>query len=142
MRPLPLIGLLFACSETPAGGGTDETSGDDWQLVSYLDEGTVCFDDQAAAIVVSVTAPDCLSSSCSREFGGDCEAALDGTVITVTSEITWEQNVGEDVPCTDDCGIPTVTCAIAHMADGTYTVRIGGVESTLEVPITEPCYPY
>ena len=135
MRYLPLFLALAACPPVTGGGGSDE----DWQPVSYIDEGQVCFADQDMEVVVSVTAPDCLSSSCSRDLAGECTAVVDGTTITLTSDIHWEQNIGEKVACTEDCGAPTVECTISDLPDGTYTVTLGGVESTLIVPITEPC---
>ncbi|MBX2802079.1 MAG: hypothetical protein KTR31_30640 [Myxococcales bacterium] len=109
----------------------------DWQPVSYVDEGEVCFSADGTDVTVDVVAPDCLSSSCSRDLGGSCEAVVDGTDITLTSEVTWEQDAGTGIACTDDCGIPMVTCTIADLADGTYTVTHGTETLTLTVPVED-----
>ncbi|MEN0068621.1 MAG: hypothetical protein AAGA48_41270 [Myxococcota bacterium] len=107
-----------------------------WEPVSYVDEGAVCLEASGSDVTVTVTAPDCLSSSCSRDLGGSCEAVVDGSTITVTSEITWEEAVaGSNLDCTDDCGAPRVTCTIeGGLADGPYTVEIGGEATSIEFP--------
>jgi len=107
-----------------------------WEEVSYVDEGAVCLEADGADVRVTVTAPDCLSSSCSRDLGGQCEATVDGSTITVTSTITWEQAVaGPNLACTDDCGLPQVSCTIpGGLDDGEYTVEIGGESTTVDYP--------
>jgi hypothetical protein len=140
MRTFGWLVLLVACGEDPGGGGGDtDGGGDDWQPVSYQDQGTVCVEDQGAGATVSVTVDDCMSSSCSRAFEGSCTATVDGATVTVTSDLHWEQNLGEGVACTDDCGIPTTSCEIADLPDGTYTVVLGGVETEVTLPATTPC---
>jgi hypothetical protein len=111
---------------------------DDWQPVSFVDEGTVCFAQQDSDISISVTAPGCMSSSCSRNFAGSCAATVSGTEIALTSDIAWEQNEG-DVACTDDCGIPTTSCDLTGLADGSYTVTFGDQTFALTVPVADPC---
>jgi len=133
---LPL--LLAACTGT--GNGTDTGAIDDWQPVSYVDEGTVCFESSGVDLVVNVTAQDCMSSSCSRAFEASCTVTRDdATTLTLTSDIHWEQNVGVGVPCTDDCGIPRTSCTLPSLADGTYVVKFGTEELELVFPATEPC---
>lgn len=113
-----------------------------WEEVSYIDEGTVCLEVSGADVTVTVTAPDCLSSSCSRNLEGTCEATVDGTTITVTSEITWEQAVESPrLGCTDDCGAPIATCTIpGGLPDGDYTVEIGGTQQEVTLPDAECMY--
>jgi hypothetical protein len=131
---LPL--LLAACTGTATGN-------DDWQPVSYVDEGEVCFESSGVDLVAYVTAPDCLSSSCSRAFEGSCTLTMDDpSTLTLTSDIRWEQNVGERVACTDDCGIPRVSCTLPSLPDGTYTVAFGSQTLDLTFPATEPCDPF
>jgi hypothetical protein len=113
--------------------------GDDWQPVSYVDEGELCFQQDDTEVVVEVDPGECLSSSCSRSYEGSCTATVQDDTITVTSDISWEQNEGESVPCTDDCGFTAVTCTLPALADGTYTVVFGDEQSQLVVPIEGSC---
>lgn len=137
MRAVPFLILWAGCVELPIGPGADP--GDDWVPVSYVDEGDLCFEDQGGDVVVRVTAPDCLSSSCSRDLGGSCEGTVVGDVVTLTSEVHWEQNQGPEVACTDDCGAPAVSCALPALADGTYSVALGTETVELVVPVTTSC---
>lgn len=145
----PLIALAAACTGTVPKTDTNDTDSglttppvtEDWQPVSYVDEGEVCFTQGDPDVNVTVTVQDCMSSSCSRAFAGSCTVTVDGTDITVTSDLHWEDNVADNASCTDDCGIPSATCTLPALADGTYQVTIGGTTTTLVVPITEPC-PY
>ena len=108
-----------------------------WEQVSYIDEGRVCLRADGEDVLVTVVAPDCLSSSCSRDLDGSCEATVKGGTITVSSEITWEQAVyvGPGGGCTDDCGAPLVECTIeGGLADGTYDVVIGEETTTVDLP--------
>lgn len=111
-----------------------------WEAVSIPDEGNVCLEPQESDVRVTVTADGCLSSSCSRNLGGSCEALVDGTTITVTSEITFERAVaGARLFCTDDCGVAQVTCTIpGGLADGMYDIVIGDETSTVDFP-TDGC---
>lgn len=128
-----LVALALVACELPGVS--------DWQPVSFVDEGEVCFEDAAPDVTVRVIAPGCLSSSCSRDLGGSCTAVVDGTDITLTSDISWEEDRG-DVACTDDCGIPAVSCTLADLPDGTYTVTFGSQTLTLTVPVDEKCSGY
>lgn len=108
-----------------------------WEPVSFADEGEVCFDADGTDVTVEVAAPGCLSSSCSRNLGGSCAAVVDGTDITLTSEVTWEQDRGVGIACTDDCGLPSVMCTMEDLADGTYTVTHGDETFTLTIPLED-----
>jgi hypothetical protein len=135
--------ILAGCTGTDpkdSGQTGDSTApGDDWQLQSYVDEGALCFEGTATEVTVWVDPQLCLSSSCSRAFQGSCTATLADTTITVTSDISWEQNVGVGVDCTDDCGSTAVSCTLPPLADGTYTVLFGTEQVELVIPTTQPC---
>lgn len=113
----------------------------DWQPVVYVDEGAVCFEPSGTDVTVHVTVQDCMSSSCSRNFDAECSAVVEGTEITLQSDIRWEDDQG-NVSCTDDCGIPAVSCTIANLAEGTYTVTFGTETFSLTVPVEGDCKAY
>lgn len=110
---------------------------DDWQPQEHIDDGAPCFASGDSGVDVVVVLEECLSSSCSRNLVGSCEATVDGNTITLTSTITWEQNVGEGVACTEDCGVPQANCTIEGLADGDYTVEYGGQTLDLTVPVAD-----
>jgi hypothetical protein len=142
------IVVVAACTgggATKDSGGTGHTGtvpAEDWQLQSWVDAGVLCFEVDGTGVTVRVDPQECLSSSCSRAFQGSCSATVKGTAITVTSDISWEQNVAEGATCTDDCGSTAVECTLPALADGTYTVTFGTQQSELVVPITADCPPY
>lgn len=139
---LPLSGCVVFFGD---GDPTDTGAVDDWQLQTHLDDGEVCFTAGDGGVDVVVVLAECLSSSCSRDFAGSCEATVDGSEITLTSTLSWAQNLGEGVPCTDDCGLPQADCTIAGLADGTYDVTYGGETFTLTVPVVDTAcdaYPF
>lgn len=128
---------LFACDETdpPADG--------DWELQEHVDDGDLCASGGGVdPVAISVTVQDCMSSSCSRAFVGECSATLSGSVITVTSDISWEDNVAPNATCTDDCGIPMASCELTGVPDGTYTVMLGAQSLTVVLPSTDACSPF
>jgi hypothetical protein len=122
---LVVIGMTFACGR--------------WETVTFVDEGDLCFEQRGPSVAVSVTAPDCLSSSCSRDLDGSCTSQLDGTTIVLTSEISWEDDEAKFAQCTSDCGAPTIECDLGELPDGTYTVVHGEEQVSLVVPVTEAC---
>ncbi|HWB76043.1 MAG TPA: hypothetical protein VG755_13835 [Nannocystaceae bacterium] len=111
--------------------------GGPWDEVSFVDEGQLCFSTQSDGIAVEVQAPDCLSSSCSRDPHGTCEATIDGERITITSEFHWEERNGGIKGCTLDCGRVVADCTLAGLAPGTYTVVHGEEEVELVVPLAQ-----
>lgn len=125
---LPLTGCFVIF-----GDGNPIT--DDWQLQTFADEGDVCFVQGDGGVDVTIVLNDCMSSSCSRDFAGSCEAVVEGSTITLTSDMSWEQNVAVGAMCTDDCGIPQADCTISGLADGTYEVTFGDQTVTLTVPV-------
>lgn len=143
MRPCWMMMLAAACTGVGPGdsGKTGDTGApvDDWQPVSYVDEGELCIEGSDTDVTIWVDPQECLSSSCSRAFMGSCEATVQGATITVTSDISWEENRGPNVACTDDCGSTAVSCALPALADGTYTVIFGSEQRELVVPIEETC---
>lgn len=104
-----------------------------WGDVSFADEGEVCFSQTLAAVSVEVSAPDCLSSSCTRNVEASCSAAVEGTRIEITSDFSWEEK--DRGTCTLDCGSATAACSVGPLADGTYTVVHGEEEFQLVVPL-------
>jgi hypothetical protein len=121
-----------------AFGGCGLPGIEEWQLVTYIDDGELCFQNEGTNLIIAVTAPDCLSSSCSQDLGGTCVPTVDNLTITLTSEVFWQQYVGA-LDCTADCGAPTVTCAIAGLPNGTYTVIHGDDQVQLVVPVAATC---
>jgi hypothetical protein len=107
-----------------------------WGSVSRENEGDVCFAQRGSDVEVTVTACDCLSGSCSRDVGGNCDAMVMGTTIEITSEIHWEDRGGQ---CTDDCQRASVTCTIATPPAGDYSVVFGDQQQQVTVPVVEDC---
>lgn len=115
---------------------------DNWQAASQTDEGTTCVKagstDKKASI--HVNGELCLSSSCSRNIKGSCDATLDGSTITVTSQFDWEENVGVNVPCTYDCISRIVECGtVGPLPAGTYTLVHGTASEEVVVPNDGDC---
>ena len=110
-----------------------------WETTTFTDEGDLCFEQRGASVAVTVTAPDCLSSSCSRNVEGSCSATVDGTTIQLTSEIRWEDDEGKFAQCTDDCGSASAECDLGELPDGIYTVVHGEDEVQLVVPAEDAC---
>jgi hypothetical protein len=109
--------------------------GGQWGEVSFVDEGELCFSSQLDAIAVEVRAPECMSSSCSRDTQATCDATVEGNRITITSDIRWEEKDGGLKGCTLDCGTAAADCNIGQLAPGTYTVVHGEEETELVVPL-------
>lgn len=127
--------LLFWVFAGCLGGGTTDTGAEDeWVPREHIDDGQVCWSGAAGSLELTVVVQDCMSSSCSRGFQGACAASVDGSTIMLTSDISWEDNVGENIPCTDDCGIPMATCTLEGVADGTYTIAFGAQSLTIDLP--------
>ncbi|MEQ1570718.1 MAG: hypothetical protein ABMA64_34130 [Myxococcota bacterium] len=130
---------LFALVVLPLAGCPVS---EDWRLQSYVDEGEVCVTGGGGTAEFLVTVQECMSSSCSRAFAGSCEATFDGAAVTLTSDLSWEDDFTPGAECTDDCGIPSTTCTIADLPDGTWDVAFGGQTLTITLPATEPCSPF
>jgi hypothetical protein len=107
-----------------------------WHEVSFEDEGDACFEMAGENVIITVTAPGCLSGGCHRGVGGSCEAVVEGSTITLTSEIHWEERDGR---CDADCGSASVTCVIPSLPAGTYTFVHGEGFATIMTPIDGVC---
>lgn len=108
-----------------------------WDTVAFEDEGELCFAERGGGVSIEVTAPGCLSSSCSRDVAAECSATLEGTRIEVTSSISWEEK--QRGTCTLDCGIAMASCGLDALPAGTYTVVHGEDEVELTVPVVASC---
>lgn len=109
-----------------------------WEQQTLTNQGWICIEGEADAMATaSVNAGICLSSSCSRNAEGSCTAAVEGSTITLTSDFSWEQAMG-DIPCTEDCRQLVVTCEVGVLAGGSYAVVLGEEESEVTIP-AEPC---
>jgi hypothetical protein len=141
-----LVLSLSACSVFD--GGEERT---------FKDEGKVCLFPEGAqgqnpfmrptdsatypadrALLVTVMAPICLSSSCSKDPKAQCTATLKGNVIEVTSTASVRE---EGNSCTADCGALQARCSTPPLPAGTYQVSHGAERLTLMVPstIVPPC---
>ena len=138
-----VIALLPACSGAD-NGDTEDTDAVTWGEVIYVDEGDACFGDvdTDTESTINIVVNDCMSSSCTENFQGSCTATVEGTEITLTSDIHWDEVTGGNIGCTGDCGIPTASCTLEGLADGTYTVTYGSQSLTLTVPNVEDCSTY
>jgi hypothetical protein len=113
--------------------------GGPWSEVSFVDEGELCISQEGDGIRIVVDAPECLSSSCSRNPHGTCDATVHGDRITVTSEISWEEHHGRLAECTHDCGRATAECTIDELMPGAYTVVLGDAQQQIVLPVMEGC---
>lgn len=113
-----------------------------WDTIEFVDEGDVCVDvEDGGGLSITVQAPDCLSSSCTRNVEAMCTATRDGATIRVESEISWEENHRRFAACTEDCGLAEATCSLAALPDGDYTIAIGDDERPLTLPLADPGCP-
>lgn len=137
LSSLMLLALTGCPATTDFRLSTGRTSS--WEEVTHEDSGTVCLAQGEEGVTVYVTAPGCMSSSCTRNLGGRCAARVLGQEIFVTSTVTWETDVGWGT-CSTDCGIPTVSCALdGELSDGMYTVSLGISSWDVEVPLPASC---
>ena len=137
---LVILGACATGSTDKAPPSNTDTGDFDWEPLEFLDEGDVCFGnvDANTESTLQITMMVCMSSSCSRAFEGECTATVEGSEITLTNRFSWEEAVG-NIPCTDDCGIPTTACELEGLADGEYNVTLGDQTFTLTVPQVEDC---
>ncbi len=90
-------------------------------------------------IDIVVTAPDCLSSSCSHDEQATCTATMEGDdVIRVRSRASYRE---AGSICSADCRSLSATCSTGPLPPGTYQVRHGDSTFALTVPSTvePPC---
>ena len=101
---------------------------------SSVDEGEACVSGQAnEAHDVEVDPGVCLSSSCDEVVEANCTATLEGTTLTVRSDITVSRSKKNQ--CTLDCGSASATCETPPLPEGQYTVVYGDATAELTVPV-------
>jgi hypothetical protein len=136
-----LLALLFMALSSCNGNAPGER-------VEYTDEGRLCvygsqptpFDQSPqefvadAPVHVMVTHHGCLSSSCTKDRQSSCTIAVQGAVITVSSQGGYTDTSASSAACTDDCAMVSGTCATAALPAGTYTLSHGGDSLTLDIP--------
>jgi len=149
MRPLLLFLLFFAgavlaCDRVGGGDGTDHSFKDQGKVCAFpegagpdnafLPPPSVTFQADRTA-TITVMAPTCLSSSCSKDPRAACTAVLEGNVIKVTSTATFRE---EGRTCTSDCGALVARCTTPPLPAATYTVQHGADRVALVVPSMGP----
>ena len=138
--------LALGCSDDGIGGGDE--------LVEFENTGRVCLlaDPQSFAdspqdfvanqpLTVQVTFDSCLSSSCTRDETAVCEAIADGATVAVTSSASYLDTTNSAQGCTDDCQTLSVTCEVAGLPDGDYSVSHGGNTLSFTIPSSVPTAP-
>jgi hypothetical protein len=148
MRPplclLPLA-VLLACQSS---AGIDHAFKDEGKVCAFpssVDPGNaflpptdpVMFSAGGPA-TITVMAPTCLSSSCSKDRKAECSVVLEGNVLQVSSHASYHD---EGNACTADCGALVATCVTPPLPAGTYTLQHGGNRIALTIPSTVavPC---
>jgi hypothetical protein len=96
--------------------------------------GLVAFQSDKMA-TITVMAPTCLSSSCSKDAKAQCSVMVNGNLLQVTSTASFRQ---EGNVCTDDCGALVGRCTTPPLPAGTYTLQHGADRITITVPSTVP----
>jgi hypothetical protein len=144
MRPLLLFVPLFAlaCQSSEAVDHSFKDQGRVCAFPAGTDPGnaflspttSVAFQADSSA-TITVMAPTCLSSSCSKDAKAECSVALNGNVLQITSTASFrtEGNV-----CTDDCGALVARCTTPPLPAGTYFLQHGVERIVLMVPSSGP----
>jgi hypothetical protein len=114
--------------------------GGPWDTVAYEDEGDLCLEQSGEFVTVTVRAPDCLSSTCTRDVDGSCDVTIGDTAIVLRSDIFWEQKDGPGASCSDDCLRATAICPLGRLDPGTYRIVHGAATLIVEVPVVEGCF--
>lgn len=93
------------------------------------------------ALSITVMAPTCLSSTCSKDEKAQCSATVKGNVIAVTSSASVREEKGVGAVCTDDCGALVARCTTPPLPAGTYQVQHGPERLTVTIPSSTlpPC---
>jgi hypothetical protein len=148
LLPFAMISVL-GCQSSGAGPASVDHSFKDQGRVCAFPEGidpgnaflpadSVSFQADRTA-TITVMAPTCLSSSCSKDATAACTATVSGNVIQVASTASFRQNV--EGACTDDCGALVAHCTTPPLPAGTYFLRHGADQAVITVPSTgsAPC---
>jgi hypothetical protein len=84
---------------------------------------------------ITVMAPTCLSSSCSKDRKAECSVVIEGNVIHVTSTASFRE---EGSTCTADCGALVARCTTPPLPAGTWFLQHGAERIVLTVPSSGP----
>lgn len=141
MRRVLVSLLAIACSSDPTPAGNPR---------SFVDQGRVCLYPEGTdpgtasvpstdlvtyvadgALLVTVQAPECLSSSCSKDRKAECTVTLRGSVLDVRSQLSFRN---EGSTCTTDCGALVARCKSPPLPVGTYRIQHGTSALTLNIP--------
>jgi hypothetical protein len=144
MRALLFLVLAGLACDHAAATSTDHSFKDQGKVCAFpegedvgnafLPPPSVTFQADRSA-TITVMAPACLSSSCSKDAKAQCAAVLDGNVIKVTSTASFRQ---EGQTCTTDCGALVARCSTPPLPAGTYFLDLGGERAVLMVPSMGP----
>jgi len=94
------------------------------QQLTVLGEGDV--------LVVQVTLPGCLSSTCTMDRVASCRIVQDGRQLVVESSFGYVPLQGPS--CTKDCVTLFATCESEPLAEGSYDLIHGDDVTPLQVP--------
>jgi hypothetical protein len=114
--------------------------GGPWDTVAVSDQGDLCFDQDGEFVTVTVRAPECLSSTCTRDVDGSCDVTIEGSAVSLESDIFWEQKNGPAASCSDDCLRATAICPLGHLDPGNYELLHGEDRFLMTVPVIEGCF--
>jgi len=114
--------------------------GGPWDTVAVSDEGDLCFEQSGEFVTVTVRAPDCLSSTCTRDVDGSCDVRVEDTAIVLGSDIFWEERNGAHARCSDDCLRATAICSLGRLDPGSYAIVHGEDRFLMTVPVVEGCF--
>ena len=113
------------------------------------DRGVVCLErgDSAAPAIaadrpltLTVAFGVCLSSSCDGGRVATCSVTRSGSTLDVHSEFSWSRRLLSS--CTPDCGGGLeARCSTKPLPPGTYTLRMAGETTTIEVGGAGPSVP-
>lgn len=81
-----------------------------------------------------VTFATCLSSSCSSDRTAECQVAVQGDRIVITSRGSYTDESGPGQACTTDCLYLEATCETGPLPAGEYTIIYGEDELPLTIP--------
>jgi len=117
---------------------------------SYTDRGTACvYDQRPSDAFEPVRTPQsypantplevevfmgCAAGGCTSVEAKTCTVSVVGTAITITTQL---ETKSEGDICTADCQLVKVACTIDPLAAGTYTVRYGPSEGSIEIGATQ-----
>ena len=135
VRVLPLGACLsgFACGDYSEA---------EVQSIRFVDDGDICLAASREGTEVRIQVPGCLDDGCFDRLEAECEVAVDGSHIVVSSTISWSQDCVPIVFEPSDCIVPEVTCPVDQtLPAGTYTFDYGGRTEVLQYGGFFDCLP-